>query len=154
VSAEPGTPTGTLSDPIPAPPHGTRSLYWIGAGVIVALLAVMLITYQYGKATGAAEAKAQQLISTYQRAGLAAPASAENVADYLGEDGGIVCAAAGSEQALNFLKTELGVGGAFYTRAVIQDRDVLQGPRLIVQVYCPQNLPTVDVHLSRYTFGR
>ena len=153
VSAEPGTPTGTLSDPTPAPPHGTRSLYWIVAGVIVALLAVMLITYQYGKATGAAEAKAQQLISTYQRAGLPAPASAENVAHFLGEDGGIVCAAAGSEQALNFLKTELGVGGAFYTRAVIQDRDVLQGLRLIVQVYCPQNLPTVDVYLSRYTFG-
>ena len=45
----------------------------------------------------------------YNKGGLAAPRSAENVAPFLGEDGGIVCAAAGSEQALNFLKTELGV---------------------------------------------
>lgn len=145
--------TDTLSDPTPAPPHSPKSTYWIVAGVVVVLLAVMLVFYDYGKANGAAEAKAQQLISSMERAGLPAPVSAENVAHFLGEDGGIVCAAAGSEQALGALKNEIGVGGAFYTRAVIQNRDVLAGLRLIVQTYCPQNLPTVDVYISSYSFG-
>ena len=149
TTAEPGT----RSDPTPAPPHSPRSTYWIVAGVVVALLAVMLITYDYGKATGAAQAKARQLIASFEQAGLQAPVSAENVAYFLGEDGGIVCAAAGSQQALGALKNEIGVGGTFYTRAVIQDRDVLTGLRLIVQTYCPQHLPTVDVYISSYSFG-
>lgn len=149
TTAEPGT----RSDPTPPPPHSPKSTYWIVAGVVIALLAVMLITYNYGKNTGEARAKAEQLINSYGLAGLPEPVSAQNVAHFLGDDGGIVCAAAGSEQALGALKNEIGVGGAFYTRAVIQNRDVLTGLRLIVATYCPQNLPTVDVYIASYSFG-
>ncbi len=45
------------------------------------------------------------------------------------------------------------MGGAFYTRAVIKDRDVPQGLRLIVKAHCPENLPRVDVYISGHSFG-
>ena len=145
--SSPAPPPDPLSDPSPRP-HNTKAVVWVVIGVVVVLLVVMLASYRYGKANGTAQAKAEQLVAAAQQAGLPTPLSAENVARVLGDDGGTVCSAAGDRAALSRLNLQLGVGGAFYVRAILQNPDLWRGLHLIVQVYCPQDLPTVEEYLG------
>jgi hypothetical protein len=122
----------------------SRAIYWISGGVLAALVILALVTWNYNKATAEALTKADQLISSYESAGLTPPRSAENVAEVLGTDGGEVCVAASSDYLLGYIKTRLGVGGEFYFRPTIVDKRPLQGAALIVQTYCPEEAPRVD----------
>ena len=69
-----------------------RAIYGIVGGVMAVLLVVMLITYNYNKANEEAVAKAQQLITNLEKAGLRAPRDPAEVARVFGTDGGAVCA--------------------------------------------------------------
>ena len=122
----------------------SRVIYWTVGGVFAALLVLALITWNYNKATEEALDKADQLISSYESAGLPPPRSADNVAEVLGTDGGEVCVAASSDYLLGYIKTRLGVGGEFYFRPTIVDRRPLEGAALIVQTYCPEEAPRVN----------
>jgi hypothetical protein len=121
-----------------------RAIYWTAAGVLVALMVLALLTWNYNKANAEALDKANQLISAYESAGLTAPRSAENVAEVLGTDGGEVCVAASSDYLLGYIKTRLGVGGEFYFRPTVVDGRPLQGAALVVQTYCPQEAPRLQ----------
>jgi hypothetical protein len=121
-----------------------RAIYWTVGGVFAVLLVLALATWNYDKANAEALDKANQLISSYESAGLQAPRSAENVAEVLGTDGGEVCVAASSDYLLGYIKTRLGVGGEFYFRPTIVDRRPLQGAALIVQTYCPEEAPRLE----------
>jgi hypothetical protein len=129
-----------------------RIIYSTVIGVFIILLVVMMLTWNYDRANPEALAKAQQLISKYQAAGLPTPADAEQVASVLGDDGGAVCEAAGSDIEQGYLKTRLGVGGEFYYRPAIVDAKVLQGMHLIVEVYCPEELSAVEDLQSQLNF--
>jgi hypothetical protein len=96
-----------------------RAIYLTIGGGLAVLLVVMLVTWNYNKANAEAIAKANQLISSAQAAGLPAPTNPQRVADVLGTDGGEICAALRSDQQVGYLKTRLGVGGEFYFRPVI-----------------------------------
>ena len=116
-----------------------RAIYSTIGGVLAALLVVVLVTWNHNKANTEATAKANQLISSAQAAGLPAPTNPERVADVLGTDGGELCAAVRSDQGVGYLKTRLGVGGEFYFRPVILlDRRPFEGAALIVKTYCPE----------------
>lgn len=121
-----------------------RAIYWTVAGVLGALLVVMLFSYDYGKGSSTpAEAKAQELIDAFTEADISTRFTTEQIARVLGEDGGAVCASAGSGQQLGYLKTQLSVGGEFYQRPVIVDGRMLKGYLLIVETYCPDKLDDV-----------
>lgn len=120
-----------------------RRIYWIVGGIVAVLLVVMLATWRYNRSSVEANRKAQQLIASYEAAGLRTPSNTRQVARVLGTDGGAVCKLAGSKLQQGYLKTRLGVGGEFYYRPVRVDREVLQGLALIVRVYCPDKLGDV-----------
>jgi hypothetical protein len=126
----------------------SRAIYWAVGGVLAVLLVVMLFTWNYNKATPEAVAKAEQLISKFEAAGLPVGRSAERVARVLGTDGGEVCAAANSDYLLGYIKTRLGVGGEFYFRPIIVDQRALEGAVLVVRTYCPEAAPRLDQFLD------
>lgn len=135
-----------------------RGIYWIVGAVFAALLVVMLVTWRYNRSSAEANRKAQQLIASYEQAGLRTPASSRQVARLLGTDGGAVCRLAGSKIQQGYLKTRLGVGGEFYYRPVRVDRKTLAGLVLIVRVYCPDKLGDVrklreDLHFADVVRG-
>jgi hypothetical protein len=117
-----------------------RALYWIVGGCAVVLLVIMLATFDYSRSNNEAEAKANQLISKYQAAGLPTPADAKAVARVLGTDAAVICDANSGDLARGLVKLNLSVGGAFYTRPIRADRRVLQGVALIAETYCPDQL--------------
>jgi hypothetical protein len=120
---------------------GNKGIYWIVGGILAVLLIVMLVTYNYNKSNAEAQAKASQLIAALEKAGLPAPRDPAQVARVLGDDGGAICAATPDGVARGIAKLNLSVGGAFYIRPVITDRNVLQGLTVVVQTYCPDKLP-------------
>lgn len=130
-----------------------RVIYWTVGGVLAVLLVVMMVAWNHDRNNTAAQDKAQQLIEEYRSAGLPTPASADQVAEVLGDDGGAVCATAGSEHDWGYFMTQVGVGGAFYTRPIILDGNVFEGLVLIVQTYCPEKLPDVRERLENLRFA-
>jgi hypothetical protein len=120
-----------------------RTIYWIVGGIFGVLLIVMLVAWNYDVQNAEADAKAQQLIAAYERAGLRAP-DEDQIARVLGDDGGAVCQWADSELVHAYWKLRLGVGGEYYFRPVIVDGRVREGLSLVVRVYCPEKLPDID----------
>jgi len=125
-----------------------RAIYWTVGGVLAVLLVLAMVTWNYNKANAEALDKANQLISSYQEAGLTPPRSAENVAEVLGTDGGEVCVAVRSDTLLGYIKTRLGVGGEFGFRPTIIDRRPLLGAALVVKTYCPEDAPRLDEFIN------
>ncbi len=142
-------------EPAPSPtppPRRRRGLYWVTAGVLVVLLAVMLGTFRYHRSNTEAEAKAQQLVTAFQQAGLPTPHSTDQIVRVLGNDGGAVCATADSKLVQAYWKLRLGVGGEFGYRPVIVDKETVQGLRLVVQTYCPDKLTDVQTFLDNLNY--
>ncbi|EGD53927.1 hypothetical protein [Gordonia neofelifaecis] len=131
-----------------------KAIYWTVGGVLAVLLIVMVTAWDYNRDNDAAVAKAERLISAYQANGLSTPLDADQVAAVLGEDGGTVCATAGSKAALGQLKTQIGIGGEFYVRPILLKENVFEGLRLIVQVYCPDNLSTVQDFIAEQRYAQ
>jgi hypothetical protein len=142
----------TVSNPTRHPTNDHRATYAIVGGILAVLLIVMLVTWDYNQPSDAAVAKAQQLASQFQAAGLQ-PIDPKQTAQTLGEDGGEVCAVAGNGQLLGYLKTRLGVGGEFYYRPTIVKRDVVVGLGLVVKVYCPEKLAAAEGFLNGLRFA-
>lgn len=130
-----------------------RTLWWVVIGGLVILLVVMVASWNYDRPSDEAEAKAQELIATYEAAGLPTPVDAETVARTLGEDGGSVCVAADSDLLQGYLKTRLGVGGEFYYRPTRVPARTIEGYVLIAKVYCPDALPSVEDLKENLEFG-
>jgi hypothetical protein len=129
-----------------------RASYWIVGGVMAVLLVIMLVTYNYNRSNEQALAKAQQLNTAFEQAGLPTRDPAE-VARVFGTDGGAVCASVQNGVALGIAKLNLSVGGAFYTRAVIADKRLATGLLLVVQTYCPEKVPTAQEFIDAQQFA-
>jgi hypothetical protein len=129
-----------------------RAIYWTVGVIFGVLLVVMLVAWDYDRSNDEAEAKARQLIAAYEEAGLTPPERPEMVARVLGDDGGVVCDSAGDDLMEAYLKLRLGVGGEFYYRPVKVDEDTLKGLLLIVGIYCPDNLPSVQEFVDDLDF--
>ncbi len=130
-----------------------RTVYLIVGGILAVLLVVMMVTWNYNRTSPEAIAKAQQLITTFDKAGLPTPTSAEEVARVFGTDGGSVCASVASGVGLGIAKLNLSVGGAFYTRAVIADKRLATGLLLVVQTYCPDKIATAQDFVDNQQFS-
>ena len=130
-----------------------RIIYWVVGGVMAVLLVVMLIAYNYNRSSEEALEKAQQLNLTFQEAGLPALRDPVEVARVLGTDGGSVCAAVQPGVGRGMAKLNLSVGGAFFTRAVIADRNLATGLRAVVETYCPESIPDAEEFIDSLRFG-
>lgn len=125
------------------------ALYTVVAVAVLALMVAGLIVYRSARSTPQAEAKATQLIAALQEAGVRTP-SRDQIVRVLGEDGGAVCANPGSALNKAILLEQLtnGAGGPG-TRPVIADSRVLKGEELVIQIYCPSQLPAFRQLVSK-----
>ncbi|GAA3597989.1 hypothetical protein GCM10022419_096710 [Nonomuraea rosea] len=122
--------------------RGERTtVYVVICVVLVCAMVGALLVVPSPAPTDTAEQKADQFIAALQQAGAVSLPSKDQVVSVLGEDGGAVCA--GPNEALNQanLQAQLSNGaGGPGTRPVIADSKALQGGKLIVQTYCPDQL--------------
>lgn len=118
-----------------------RTVYIIAGVVVVALMIIALLTFRSGKESEQAEQKANQLITALTAAGARAP-SQEQVVRLLGDDGGAVCDDPNGALRKGVLLGQLMNGAAGPgMRPVIADNRVVKGQLLVLQVYCPDELP-------------
>jgi hypothetical protein len=119
-----------------------RALYIAAAVMLLVLGTVAVVNYTAEYQTVEAEAKADQLITELNAAGLRAPKK-ENIVKVLGPDGGAVCLDPDDALRRGILYGQLtnGAGGPGQ-RPVIVDNKVVQGQLLIIKVYCPTYLET------------
>ncbi|MGH2931625.1 MAG: hypothetical protein ACRDKK_02070 [Gaiellaceae bacterium] len=128
-----------------------RTIYWLVIAGLGVLLIVMLVGWNYDRQNAEADAKAAELISAYEAAGLRAP-DQDQIARTLGDDGGQVCDTADSELVQGYWKLRLGVGGEFYVRPVRLDGKIRQGLSLVVDVYCPEKRPDIEEFFEGWDF--
>ena len=122
-------------------PKRERSWIYITALVVLGVLVVAgLIAFNSARETRNAEEKADELIAALEDAGASAP-DRDQIVRVLGEDGGATCE--NPNDALNraVLLSQLsngatGPGG----RPVVADSRVFQGQKLIIEIYCPDEL--------------
>jgi hypothetical protein len=132
----------------------TRTWYWVIGIVLVVLCAIGLITYSQQKNDQEAQAKAQQLVTKFQAAGLPVPQDITILTRTLGTDGGVVCDNPASAFGKALLADQVTNGASFVgRRPVIFDRRFVLGEALILQTYCPEELKDFreDV-LDQYKF--
>jgi hypothetical protein len=119
-----------------------RIVYAVIAGALVILLVIALIFYRRAETSQEAQGKADQLIAALQEAGVRVVPSQEQLVRVLGNDGGAICKDPGSalRQALLFSQLTNGAGGPGI-RPVIVDSKIFKGELLVIEIYCPDELP-------------
>lgn len=127
--------------PVPDDERFMRTVWWIVGGVLIALVVIGLITYSGNKREQEAQAKAQQLTTKFEAAGLPVPVDEDIIVRSLGTDGGAVCDNPANALGRALLNDQLSNGAAFVgRRPVIADRRVILGGALILETYCPEAL--------------
>jgi hypothetical protein len=140
-SDEPPTPDEPGYDPElhPTGDHPTRrKLIYAGVGFVVGAAVIWgLLSLEDTRKDDEAQAKADQLIASFEAQGYRAPEK-DLVVNLLGTDGGKVCENPGStlENALHRINLSNGAAQVG-TRPIIADEDVVTGELLILDVYCP-----------------
>ena len=126
-----------------------RTVYIVAGVVVVALMIIALLTFRSGKESEQAEQKANQLITALTAAGARAP-SQEQVVRLLGDDGGAVCDDPSGSLRKGILLGQLMNGAAGPgMRPVIADKRVVRGQLLVLQIYCPDELPRFQEFVDR-----
>lgn len=132
----------TPAPEVPEEETSHRSLFLIIGIVFIILAIVGLLIHESNERTEAAEAKANELIALLQSQGMTATPSTDSIVAVLGEDGGHVCEDPVS--ALNKALSDIQLSNGAATvgmRPILADARVAQGEALILQVYCPDELP-------------
>lgn len=129
---------------------GLGALYWVLIGILLTLTVIGLITYSGQKETQAAIQKADQLTAKYVAAGLVPP-DRKIIIRTLGDDGGNVCDNPAEGFGLALAADAISNGGSHVgRRPVIADRNALQGQKLILETYCPDQLADFQEELSEF----
>jgi hypothetical protein len=135
--------------------RGTRIISYILLGLFgLGLVVTALFVFDTARgATPAAKDKASQAIAALEKAGLRAPTQRQ-LANALGEDGGAVCANPTSalNQGMARLSTSNGAGGPGQ-RPVDFARRLVEGERILIQVYCPSHLAEFDTFINSHTYS-
>ena len=119
-----------------------RTIYLVVAAVFIVLLVISLFTYRSATSTQGAQQKANQLIASLARAGAPTPTQ-QQVVPVLGDDGGAVCDdPAGSLPKAIFLGQLVNGAAGPGMRPVIADSRVVKGELLVLQIYCPDTVPS------------
>jgi hypothetical protein len=127
-----------------------RTWLYIVVGILVVVLVVVgLFTYHSAKSTKEAEAKADQFIAALGAVGVPAPPKDE-VVRVLGTDGGATCDDPNNALNRAILYSQLSNGAAGPgMRPVVFDKTMLGGQLLILKIYCPEELPSMQKFVDK-----
>ncbi|MFZ1117209.1 MAG: hypothetical protein WAN44_15430 [Propionibacteriaceae bacterium] len=119
-----------------------RLVYIVITVGLVLLLIICFIFYRSAQSSQQAQDKANQLIAALQKAGVRVVPSQEQIVRVLGDDGGAICKdpASALRKALLFSQLTNGAGGPGI-RPVVVDSRIFKGELLVIQIYCPDQLP-------------
>jgi amino acid transporter len=121
---------------------GSRWLTWAVALVVVAAAVWGEFAYKHGQETAQAQAKASQVSALFANHGLTVPVDQKTLIAVLGNDGGAVCDNPSGSLTKALKNLQLANGGAAVgSRPTRVPQNVVLGEELVIQVYCPQNLP-------------
>jgi hypothetical protein len=145
--------TAARSEPPPEAPESHRTMYFIIGAVLVVLCVIGLILYDAAQDNQDAQAKAGQLVAQFEQAGLPVPADTDQIVAVLGDDGGAVCANPANALGKAILADQITNGASFVgRRPVIFDRRFVVGEALILQIYCPEELPAYQQRIDELKF--
>ena len=145
VTAKPETPRRAVGE--------QRVTYFIIGAVLVFLCVLGLILYDSAQDNQDAQAKADQLVAQFEQAGLPVPADTDQIVAVLGDDGGAVCANPANALGKALLADQISNGASFVgRRPVIFDRRFVVGEALILQIYCPEELPAYQAQIDDLKF--
>jgi hypothetical protein len=136
----------TAVPPVSGPPAdtddpGMRWIYWAIGGFVLVLCVIALFTYSAGQQNEQAEQLAAELTQKLEAAGLTAP-DQDILVRTLGDDGGAVCDDPGGALRVAILNDQISNGASFVgRRPVIIDRRLVVGELLLLETYCPDELP-------------
>ncbi|WP_353510320.1 hypothetical protein [Intrasporangium sp.] len=129
-----------------------RTIYIVACVVVVALLVVALFSYRSKESTEQANQKANQLIAALTAAGAATPQK-DMIVRTLGDDGGAVCKDPnGALSRATLLGSLMNGAGGPGMRPIIADNRMVKGAVLIIQVYCPDELPSFQEFVDSLNF--
>lgn len=119
-----------------------RVTYIVITVALVLLLIIAFVFYRSAKSDQQAQDKANQLIAALQKAGARVVPSQEQIVRVLGDDGGALCKDPASALRKSILFDQLTNGASGPgRRPVIVDSKVFRGQLLVIQIYCPDQLP-------------
>ena len=119
-----------------------RLVYIVITVALVLLLIIAFVFFRSARSDQQAQAKADQLIAALDKAGARAVPSQEQITRVLGNDGGALCQDPASALRRSILFDQLTNGASGPgRRPVIVDNRVFKGQLLVIQIYCPDELP-------------
>ncbi|EME24124.1 hypothetical protein [Rhodococcus triatomae] len=126
-------------------PENTHLILYLAAFALFVGLAVWgLVAYQHNEDDDLAREKAIELAMMFSASGFASP-DIDATARVLGTDGGAACVDDGSALRENLLHQQMVNGAAGPgQRPILVARNLLEGERLVLTVYCPDRLPEFD----------
>ena len=130
-----------------------RAVVWAIAAVLLILAVVLVLIYKPAPNNHLAQAKAHRVEALYAAHGLTVPVDDKTLTSILGTNGGSVCASPTSALTEAMQDLSLANGGATVgIRPIRESRRVVEGEQIILQVYCPKQLPAFNeyVNAKRY----
>ena len=130
-----------------------RAVVWAIAALLVILAVVMALVYKPAPDNHLARAKAHRVEALYTAHGLTVPVDDKTLTSILGTNGGSVCASPTSALTKAMQDLSLSNGGATVgIRPIRESRRIVEGEQIILQVYCPKQLPAFNkyVNAKRY----
>lgn len=130
-----------MSTPMETESKRERNWIYITALVVLGVLVVAgLLAFNSARETRNAEEKADELIAALEDAGARTP-DRDQIVRVLGEDGGATCEDPNDALSRAILLSQLSNGATGPgARPVVADSRVFQGQKLIIEIYCPEEL--------------
>ena len=126
-----------------------RMIYVVVGLVVLALMILGLFLFNGAKETQEANAKADQFIAALGVLGVPPPPKDE-VVRVLGTDGGATCDDPNNALKRAILYSQLSNGAAGPgMRPVVFDKTMFAGQLLILKIYCPDELPSMQKYLDK-----
>lgn len=125
-----------------------KLLYGLIGVVIGVLIVVGILAYDSGKDNKDARAKAEKLTKLYAENGIADDQDIDQMVSIYGTEGGYACQV--DEATLEATVNDMlaagsgGVGG----RPVLGDSNLVKSTKLMMEVYCPDQLDSVESYLD------
>ncbi|OKJ60959.1 hypothetical protein AMK27_17320 [Streptomyces sp. CB02009] len=123
-------------------------VYWGAIVILVSLVITGIVRYEAVKTNNETASKANQLRDQLVKAGYPAP-DTETLERVLGTDGGPVCDDPGSALKTALWKIQQGNGATGPgMRPVITDSKAVEVERIVLQVYCPDEVDDFEDSLN------
>lgn len=142
-----GVSIAAVDDQPTRPENTHRVVYLVAAAVFVGLAVWGLVAFNQHQDDLAAQDKATELSARFDAAGFGT-LDTEATARVLGTDGGAACSDPGSALRDAVLHQQIVSGAAGPgQRPIIGTRQLVEAQRLVLEVYCPDELAGYDAHV-------